>query len=548
MANDGRPVRLGDPWAPPEPTLAQILDPVALEERLKEARARRAAVLAARGPRPDRPLPPDFLATPPAAAPMPPMFEDPHPPRAGAVLEPTPAEAAAALPRPAPEALPSPADRIPDSPPPAPPLVAYAPPVAAPVAPDPTPVVPDPTPVAAAIVPDAPPSAEAVEPAASRRLAGAPVWLTFVAGIGLGAAAVAFAILPPASRQPSTETPAPTAVVESPPGEAPAPVATVESPPAEAPPPVAAVESPPAEAPPPVAAVESPPVEVVASVPPPVAGPPAAPAAAGSVAAPPTPAAVAAEPLAPAAAPVELAVPAADNSTPPVDALATARLALPVEPPAALPVETPAETPTAPPAEAPAAAVDPAAPAPAAAEPAPPAAALPARVTIHYPPSGEAAALAARDALVAAGVGAVDTLPVGFAIQRTNVRFYHAADAEAAGTVTGLLAADPSGEPPLARDFTGYATPPAPGKLEIWVAGAPAERSRSAAPAAQRPVASTPRATPAAPAPAPAAVPPAPAQAPVFMPPLPPQDQAQAVARILVERAYERLLEQIPAR
>jgi hypothetical protein len=160
---------------------------------------------------------------------------------------------------------------------------------------------------------------------------------------------------------------------------------------------------------------------------------------------------------------------------------------------------------------------------------------LPARVVIHYPPSAAGEAERARAALVAAGVATVGTIPVRLDISRSNVRFYHAADRGAAATVSALLG--DGGEPPLARDFTDYATPAAPGALEVWLAGdsargpVPPTRSRPAAtPAEPRmPVAGSFRATPAPDRPAPND-----------------QDQAEAVARIIVERAYERLMNALP--
>ena len=164
--------------------------------------------------------------------------------------------------------------------------------------------------------------------------------------------------------------------------------------------------------------------------------------------------------------------------------------------------------------------------------PVPPPTALPAHVAVHYPPSAEAEAVAASEALRAAGIASVETLPVNFAITRSNVRFYHTGDHAAADTVAALIAPDPTGEAPEARDFTDYATPPAPGKIEVWLAGAPPERAPAQHPPRGRDAAAGTR----------------PRQpAPTFTADLP-QDQAEAVARILVERAYERLLQETPSR
>ena len=163
--------------------------------------------------------------------------------------------------------------------------------------------------------------------------------------------------------------------------------------------------------------------------------------------------------------------------------------------------------------------------------PAPPA--LPARVIIHFPASAEAEALAARAALVGLGVAEVETVPVRFAIGRSNVRYYHAEDRDGAGRVAEAIAGSLAGGQPAARDFTDFRPPPLAGRVEIWLAGAPAA---PLAPRAARP----------------ATAPPAPPRhrrrrRPV-PPPRPPADQAEAVARIIVERSLQRLLDQAPAR
>jgi hypothetical protein len=119
-----------------------------------------------------------------------------------------------------------------------------------------------------------------------------------------------------------------------------------------------------------------------------------------------------------------------------------------------------------------AAAARPSPPAPAVEEAAAPP--LPSRVFIHYPRSAEAAAAELRTTIEAAGVGQVEVIPVGYAISRSNIRYYHDADAAAAGALSGLVApALPSETAPGARDFTDYATPTAPGSVELWLAGTP---------------------------------------------------------------------------
>jgi hypothetical protein len=284
--------------------------------------------------------------------------------------------------------------------------------------------------------------------------------MTFVAGLGLGAATVALVVVPRAP-----EAPARTAAVP-----AAAPMTSTQGAPSEA----ASVAAP-APAP---AGISAPGLD---------AGPPAA-----------------------------LPMPASDTASLPAAALETARLA---------------------PAGAPDPATASAAPAPVAEPPA--RAALPARATVHYPPSAGAEAEAAAAALREAGIG-VETIPVGFAITRTNVRFYHEADQAAADAVVGLIAAGAVGEAPLARDFTDYATPPAPGKVEVWLAGAPPgvrPAPEDGPPATPLPVVEAPVVeAPVVSAPV--------APAPVV--PAAPEDQAEAVARIIVERAYERLMQDLP--
>jgi len=157
---------------------------------------------------------------------------------------------------------------------------------------------------------------------------------------------------------------------------------------------------------------------------------------------------------------------------------------------------------------------------------------LPPRVVIHYPASTEAAATAVRDDLLAAGVPDVTLVSVGFPIGRSNVRFYHEADREGAERIVALVAPEMAGTVPEPRDFTDFTPPPLPGRVELWLSG---ETRASAAPLPEptsRPaVAETPPPPP----------PPAAAEAA-------PQNQAEAVARILVQRALDRLLQEGPAR
>lgn len=262
--------------------------------------------------------------------------------------------------------------------------------------------------------------------------------------------------------------------------------------------------------------------------------------------------------------------PSVSSSAPPAPALP------PEAPPAAAPVAAPVATPVATP-TAPAAPTEPetaAQPAPEAAAPAMPApvapeaaavapeeppvaaAALPPRIVLHYPVSAEAEALAVRDRLLADGATDVEIVPVRIAIGRTNVRFYHDADADGARALASLIA--PAGAPaPEARDFTDYPNPVATGKVEVWFAGGVTPgRASAARPPAPAPVAApgagpamSPIASPAAgPVLTPSAAPgpnaagsPAAAGAMEPLELVPPETQAEAVARILVERTYQRL-------
>lgn len=226
--------------------------------------------------------------------------------------------------------------------------------------------------------------------------------------------------------------------------------------------------------------------------------------------------------FAPAAAIAPVAAPAADPE--PVATL---------PPPAAAPVSPAAPATPAPDADGPLASAEPEPVAPAAGPPppdlpAPPAteavpptpAALPARVFIHFPPSAAANANEAAAALRAAGVGTVEIVPVRYAIGRSNIRFYHDSDRAPAAALAPLVALTLEGPAPEARDFTDYATPTAPGSVEVWLAGTAGSGGTRAT--ATRRTASTPR-TPAAPF-----------QIPGVIAPVPTQEQQ--VERILIER------------
>ncbi|MFO1143674.1 MAG: hypothetical protein U1E59_15075 [Amaricoccus sp.] len=144
-------------------------------------------------------------------------------------------------------------------------------------------------------------------------------------------------------------------------------------------------------------------------------------------------------------------------------------------------------------------------------------------MVIHFPASAQPVASSVQAALAAAGGVDVQMVPVRIEIGRSNVRFYHAEDRDAAAALAALVAPVlPDGDAPEPRDFTDYATPTALGKVEIWLAGAPtggATSTRASARHAPR-VAVAPQLYPDAVAPIEA----------------PSQSQAEAVERILVQR------------
>jgi hypothetical protein len=212
---------------------------------------------------------------------------------------------------------------------------------------------------------------------------------------------------------------------------------------------------------------------------------------------------------------------AVDRAARPAAAAAPAHAAEP----GGLPAPTPEPAPTRPAAGTQVAALPPLRPAPRPrAEPAPvpadvagAAVALPEHVYLHYPASAQAEADRAAELLRAAGIPSVQSVPVRLDISRSNVRYFHAGDAEAAAGVASILAPALPGDPPEARDFTDFPTPSASGKLEIWLAGTSPGGGQSAAPrqapAAPRVVASDPA-------------------------------QAEAIARMVVQRAVERMLDE----
>ncbi|MGB3179613.1 MAG: hypothetical protein WBA90_17200 [Albidovulum sp.] len=105
------------------------------------------------------------------------------------------------------------------------------------------------------------------------------------------------------------------------------------------------------------------------------------------------------------------------------------------------------------------------------AQPLPPAPApvLSAVVHIHAPANvTEAALTGVIDTLGGAGYAFGEPTRVGFAISKTNVRFFHASDADTARELATEIGAN-------ARDFTSYEPAPPPGTIEVWLAGRSAQ-------------------------------------------------------------------------
>lgn len=454
MAEDGQLERFA---AEAEPSLEELTDPIALEARLSEARARRAKVLAQRAA--ERALGSGTTDT------------------SGATRSPPGRE------------LP-PGDEAPQwqtfrrSPPPPPPL----PEPDGPGFSEPVRQSLDRASVPNAHVPAMPPGEAAARedrsalsngmPATDRpgraaaRRRGAPAALLFVAGLGLGAAGVAVFL----QQGPSTPMQQP-----------PAPIAEVDTPATVAALPPAANDV--ADEPGP-ATTSSP---MIASV-----GFPAGLAVPDSERAPPrmsAPGPAISDLIAAAGADAGSgAAEAATTSAVSEEALAPAGAAQDEIESAALDAEAPPAT----------------------------GSALPERVSILYPDSAEPLAVAAREALEAAGVPVVETLPVSYVIGRSNVRFYHAADQAGAEGASTLLATELNGEPET-RDFTDYPTPTASGRIELWLAGQPNGSTTPSRPAA--PV-----------APPPTTVAQAPQPEPDPYTPLRAVDQVREVQRILIER------------
>jgi len=474
--------------------LAALLDPIALEKRLRVARAQRAEALAARplepGTGPERGMRE-------AAAAFRPNREaaDETQPLASSVPDrPTPfGGAVVPSARPVPE--PSRSDATPASRQPAAPRAHALAPRLQPHGPALN-LTPAAAPAAAPLQPPRPIRrppplvAESRAAAPARRRAPVALALAFMTGAAATLAGV-LVVLPrfvadPAPESAAAPEPGAAVAVEHPPA-APAPAApdAAVAPPA-AMPPASATLAPDAAAGT-GAATESP--ESAAAL-----FPPAGIEIGLAPAMRPSPRPLASGPRVEAVEQTE--APASDQPPAPAETV----LAVPAPEPAPEPTSEPADAPEP---DGPASFAAPAAPlAETAATP------IQARIMLHAPTGVPAATTDAAAAAISrvSGQPAAAPIPVRFAISRSNVRYYHPEDAAAAEAAAAALSAAVG--PVEARDFTSYSPKPSPGTVEVWLSGEPG-RSGVARPA---PAATTPAPTPTGAAPDPAgAAPPAPA-------------------------------------
>ncbi|SNT12250.1 hypothetical protein [Tropicimonas sediminicola] len=109
-----------------------------------------------------------------------------------------------------------------------------------------------------------------------------------------------------------------------------------------------------------------------------------------------------------------------------------------------------------------------------------------AQISLFAPGSlGEADVAAVMERLAGSGFAPSEPSRVGFSISQSNIRYYHAEDAEVAAAV-----AEASGA--LLRDFTGKASVP-PGTIELWLAGDGGGAVATARPATKKTVAAAPK-------------------------------------------------------
>jgi hypothetical protein len=104
----------------------------------------------------------------------------------------------------------------------------------------------------------------------------------------------------------------------------------------------------------------------------------------------------------------------------------------------------------------------------------PPSAGFAGSVFLQAPPGvADSAVKEVRGALDRMGFTIADTRRINLSISRSNVRFFHAADAAAAGRLAEEIGA-------VARDFSAYRPSPPAGTIEIWLAGRATGPTRSA--------------------------------------------------------------------
>lgn len=101
------------------------------------------------------------------------------------------------------------------------------------------------------------------------------------------------------------------------------------------------------------------------------------------------------------------------------------------------------------------------------------------RLIVHAPTSISGADLDTALTLLSGAVAPPEgPIRVNYAISSSNVRYYHAADADAAIAAAQSLS-DRLG-PVEARDFTSYQPRPASGTIEVWLSGTPGTPARTA--------------------------------------------------------------------
>jgi hypothetical protein len=139
-----------------------------------------------------------------------------------------------------------------------------------------------------------------------------------------------------------------------------------------------------------------------------------------------------------------------------------------------------------------------------------------ARISLNYPTTAARTATELAAALRAAGAGEANVVPVGFSVSATNIRYYHSEDRAAAEAVATLVGAT---GPVETRDFTNFRPSPLPGIIEVWLSGqSAAAPPRPTTPPAQSAPTATTR---------------------------PGRDlQAEEVERLLLSREVERMLRQ----